>query len=380
MKILFDHQVFTRQRFGGVSRYFASLANQLPQIGVQTKIGVLLSHNVYLKKTDGPVNVHTQKYVNIKKPILTFLKKSMLIRNFYDLYKQKRNKRYSIRLLQEGNYDLFHPTGIDPYFLDYLNGKPYVVTIHDMIHELFPQHFLSTNDVTEKKRLLVKKATRVIAISENTKKDVLKFLDVPPEKIDVIYHGSGLNFQKQQPVKIPGPYVLFVGGRDKYKNFDFLVTSIASLLKKQNIYLFCAGGDPFSDTEKRTFEEYGLTSLILHAKVSDPELAYLYSHAEVFIFPSLYEGFGIPILEAFDGKCPVLLSDIACFREIAENAALYFDTTNKNSLRSALESILYNQELRKNLIRMGTNRLTMFSEKKCAIQTLSTYKKAAQMK
>jgi len=290
------------------------------------------------------------------------------------------NRGESIRLLQEQDFDVFHPTYYEPYFLPYLGKKPYVVTVYDMIHELFPQYFKSGDQTKVWKKHLIENAGAVIAISENTRQDVIKFTDADPDRIHVIYLGNpfehdpaAIEPRTDSPV-FEKPYLLFVGGRPAYKNFDLFIESIAGMLRdREDLHVVCAGWLPFSSREKKVFEELKISRKVHHMKINDTILKNLYRNARAFVFPSLYEGFGLPVLEAFSCKCPVIMSNASSLPEIGGDAAAYFDPDNRESIRSAVESVLSDEKYRQDLIRKGSERLNVFSWEKTAVLTKKVY-------
>jgi glycosyltransferase involved in cell wall biosynthesis len=201
----------------------------------------------------------------------------------------------------------------------------------------------------------------------------MRLLNIPGEKIDVVYHASSLDPKNIQPVKISKNYILFVGGRASYKNFSPFITAIAPLLKKYDLAVFCAGGDAFRTHELELFKSLSVEDRFTQKDVSDPELAFLYAHALCFAYPSRYEGFGIPILEAYSCNCPVALSNVSCFPEVAQDAGIYFDPLESDSMKNVIESLITSEELRKELVQKGQKRLEHFSWHKTAQDTLKTY-------
>ena len=193
MRILFDHQIFQLQEVGGISRYYAELVRQL-SIAQNVKVGLIFSDNQYLKDHKiipiKPLVDHRQEFLKG----VEFYGKGRLF-NFFKTIKPSKyfncyqiNKEYSIALLKTMDYDIFHPTYYDDYFLEYIGNKPFVLTIHDMTYEKFPE-FFPLNDKTAKiKKNLAQRATHIIAVSENTKKDIIEFWGIDNEKVSVIYH------------------------------------------------------------------------------------------------------------------------------------------------------------------------------------------------
>ena len=172
-----------------------------------------------------------------------------------------------------------------------------------------------------------------------------------------------------------GKYILFVGRRSLYKNFIIFAEAVSRLLNREkDIKLVCVGS-PFDSGEMAVLSGLGISNQAIAINVDDNSLNSLYSDALVFVFPSLYEGFGMPILEAFANNCPVCLSDTACFPEIAGNAGVYFDPYDQESILSAIEKVIYDKEFAKQIIIAGQHRLNDFSWKKTAKETISSYKK-----
>lgn len=145
------------------------------------------------------------------------------------------------------------------------------------------------------------------------------------------------------------------------------------LQKEKDLYLICVGGSRFSQSEEDYLRGNDIRGQVIHTRLDDEELYYAYSQARVFVFPSLYEGFGIPILEAFSCGCPVALSHASCFPEIAGDAAGYFKATDPLSIQDTISLVLEDENYRKTLVRKGFERNSAFSWEKCATQTAKIY-------
>ncbi|AJI47693.1 glycosyltransferase family 4 protein [Francisella philomiragia] len=364
MKILYDHQIFTEQKYGGISRYFYELIREFhQQKNIDFDVSLFLSNNYYISDKE------YADYINFL-PNTKFKGKWRIYNTF--------NKIKTINLLKKNEFDVFHPTYYDPYFLKYIGNKPYVLTIHDMIHEKFSDMFSLNDTVRRNKKLLVEKAIKIIAISENTKKDLIDLLKVDENKIEVIYHGNSLAFNKDisesSNMYIPEKYILFVGERRIYKNFDFFIESVTPILtKNKDLFIVCAGGLEFNKKDLEKFSQAGILNQIIQYNIDDNSLAYLYNNALMFIFPSLYEGFGIPILEAFACDCPVLCSNTSSLPEVAGDAALYFDPYSMESIKNTVEYALSNKKVREDLIVKGQDRLKKFNWNKTAYLTKKLY-------
>ena len=204
----------------------------------------------------------------------------------------------------------------------------------------------------------------------------MDIFNVPESKITVIYHGASEIMPSKDFVVGVDKYILFVGQRGGYKNFIPMVKSLLPVLERhQDIKIICTGAD-FSLQERSLFKENGLQDRVIHKSPSDAELRALYANALCFVFPSLYEGFGIPILEAWKCGCPVILNKKSCFPEIAKDAAVFFTLDNNYSdLDRVMESFLTMPENEKDLLLQRQNkRLQDFSWKKSAEMLLDVYR------
>lgn len=378
MRILFDSQAFTMQTHGGVSRSFVELYKYLPK-DIEARISVHESDNVYIKEV---VNVNPKGYIFDHFICRYRFPGKWRLHVWTDTFRKHKyypeyNNNRTIEDLQRGDFDIFHPTFFNNYFLPYLQGKPFVLTIHDMIPELYPQYFRQDDFQIVMKRKLAPLANAIIAVSENTKKDITKLLGIPEEKIHVIYHGCSLPTIGKTSCLFSFPYILFVGNRFGYKNFFPFAKSIIPILKRHHeLHVVCTG-TPFNDIEEAFLNEMGIKEHFIHKWVAnDEDLFSLYHHAVCFIYPSEYEGFGIPILEAYQAGCPVLLNRRSCFPEISGDAAIYFDmNASHNDLCEKLEKFLaMNDEEKAHLLDKQRERLTHFSWKQSAIQLAQVYK------
>ena len=336
MKVLYDHQCFVQQQYGGVSRYHYQLIKELKKLqNVEAKLSLKYSNNFYINED-----------------------KSFDVRKFFPKHKFyfKRtildyiNRISTNRILEEGNYDIFHPTYFNPYFLNHLNNKPFVLTVYDSIHEKYPEIINSIDKTLENKKVLLSKAGLIIAISNSTKNDLIQLYNIPAEKIEVVYLAASINKTlalANLKLSLPEKYILFVGNRDFYKNFKNFVLAVEPLLKEhKDLFLIAAGGGGFIKEENQYFNSMHLDKRIIHFGADDKTLAALYSNALAFIFPTLYEGFGIPALEAMNCDCPVVMSNTSSLPEVGGEAAIYIDPANIKDMREKIESLIINKDLR----------------------------------
>jgi len=270
---------------------------------------------------------------------------------------------------------IFHPTYYSPYFLDYLDKIPYVLTVHDMIHERF-EHLPAREKECRNKAATVKQAAAIIVPSQSTKQDLIEFMGTPSEKIHVIHHGFTQVKQNSTSPELPEKYFLYVGQRKYYKNFPLLLKAFAETVPADSgVILLCCGGGAFNHEENAAINQLELSGKVLQRNFTDGELFHVYHHAAAFVYPSRCEGFGIPILEAFDCNCPVILSDIPCFREVAANAASYFNPDSTEELSCLMLEMLNSEILKDELRLKGRKRLESFSWRQAAAATAEVYGK-----
>jgi len=246
-----------------------------------------------------------------------------------------------------------------------------------MIHERFPESFAAWDSTSKEKAAAVKRADHIVCISENTRRDLIELFHVPPDKTSVVY----LGFTLTHPVTKTGnkperPYLLYVGSRGGYKNFERLLHAYASTELLQGQFdLLAFGGGAFNAKEVELISSLGLSvRQIRQVGGSDERLAELYRDAAVFIYPSLYEGFGIPPLEAMSFDCPVACSNSSSIPEVVGDAALLFDPLSVESIGKAVVSLLQDQALRQTLVERGRERIKIFSWQSCAQQTADIYR------
>jgi glycosyltransferase involved in cell wall biosynthesis len=362
MKIIYDHQIFAVQRFGGISRYFYELISRLCR---EADIDIALFLGFHINEYG--IEAHDDRYglfCGLKRPQIRKTEKlfSLLNRALFKPF------------FMASRADIYHPTYYADFSLNF-KGKR-VVTVYDMIHEIYPEYF-GTRDrqlTTEKKRKAVLAADAIICISESTKRDVSRFFAVPEDRISVVYLANSLNFEGSSAQLVRMPYILFVGERGGYKNFDLLLEAYACSARLQKDFgLACFGGSEFTASERSSISTRGLNDRVFHYSGSDEVLSNLYRHASVFVSPSLYEGFGIPPLEAMHYGCPVLVSNTSSIPEVVGEAGHYFDTGSRDELVAGLEKIVYDEEMRRKLIKYGLEQEKKFSWDICATETMNLY-------
>ena len=267
-----------------------------------------------------------------------------------------------------------------------------VVTVHDLIYKAYPQSQTSQSiELTEKyMQAIAAQAHRIICVSENTRRDLHAFLNIPVDKTCVVYNGVDHKTfyplseeQRRQAASrlrvwgIDKPYVLYVGTLEPRKNLTGLLDSFAGLKSKKVFHgqLVIAGMKGWmQDSIGRVIEQLGIKrDVIFTGFVSDDQLRELYNLAELFVFPSFYEGFGFPILEAFSCGVPVVTSKTSSCGEIAGEAALTVDPQDPSRIAQAMTQILQDKMLKKSLRQTGFKRAQEFSFAATARETLAVY-------
>lgn len=379
MKVLYDYQAFTYQKFGGVSKQACIFLKNMPE-DVEYEIALTESDNMNLREYGLMANIKPCKhnYESFLKGI-SFPWKHKLYRGLEELgiYNTPTvvGKRYSIEKLKEGKFDVFHPTFFDPYFVPFLNGKPFVLTVHDCIYEVLKEEgTIKDNIQIHQREKLCPLASHIVVASENTKKDLMKYYDIPSEKITVIYRVAPESRERRSLPNIIGrPYILYIGVRGLHKGWAEMVTQISDFIRNNDIILVCSGAN-FTKDELDLLQRLGISNKVISKLASSDEICSLYNNAEVFIYPSLYEGFGIPIVEGFAMGCPVLLNRRSSLPEIGGDAAAYFNLDDKHSLSEVLEKVVLTPSVQASMVQNGYERVRIFTPQNAVAKYCKVYK------
>lgn len=376
MNILYDYQAFTRQVYGGISRYFFELIKyglEKDDLRISFFQGIHVN-SFHMKSYSELFNSYFGiKHKKIPKTGVVLSKINKLLFNLW-LGSGKNEP------------DIYHPTYYNHIGLCNHESCKMVVTVYDMIHEKLPYYLNGADSTTKMKRECIEKADKVIAISENTKKDLIEYFKVPESNIEVIYLAASDIYRNTceednnvflKQYKIEQPYILYVGERVGYKNFLTLLNAFSMWSEREGFYLICVGGsNRWSQDEVKIIKESGIErSIMLFPSVTDEELAKFYSNAYVYVITSLYEGFGIPPLEAMTCGSPVIAAKTSSVPEVVGNAGLYFNPSSIEDLLSCLDELISNNELREKLKIEGLRRSQLFSWEKTAHKTFCVYKK-----
>lgn len=351
MKILFDHRLFY-QVYGGASKYFVMMIKNLPK-------------EIWTTTALWPCNEYA------------------IANNLFPCYRKRfkgqgtllelLNRPYTRYIVGKQKFDIMHQTGFDNYFYDKLGNKPLVVTYHDSNLSTIDPH----PEIVSQQRKALARANAIITVSNNTKKDLLKLFDIDEKKVHVIYHGIQIPIMEDYDEKriISQPYFLYVGRRSTYKNFARAAKAFAKFKSQYDNVVFVCTSKGFTNDEYLMFKKLGIEKNVLAIKASEKDMVRLYRDAIALVFPSYYEGFGMPILEAWSCHCPVLLSYASCFPEIAGKCALYFNPDSEDEIYRCMINIYEDQKLRNNIILLGNKRVKKFSWQHCSEEHLKVYNK-----
>jgi len=283
-----------------------------------------------------------------------------------------------------GQIDLFHGTN---FVLPKIKNAKKVITIHDLSFEINPEWY--PPEVIKWKEYVYKSAVesdKIIAVSESTKKDIINIYGIQPEKINVIYQSAGIdidiNFSEELKTKIkqkyslPDKYFLFTGRLEPRKNIIGLLKSFYLVKKmgiKYKLVLVGNKGWKIEETIKTINELNIQQDVIFCGYVNENELPVIYNLAQVFVFPSLYEGFGHPLIEAMMYSTPIITSNISSLPEIVGDSAILVNPSDPEQIAKSMYNLATNENLRQEYIRRGKNRLKQFSWSKTTEQTLKIY-------
>jgi glycosyltransferase involved in cell wall biosynthesis len=369
MKIAIDAR-FYRSSTGGIGRYTRALIRELMKIDKKN------DYTIYITSKD-------EKEYNLGAP--SFSVKVVPI-SHYSVNEQIK----FLQILNKEKFDLVHFTNFNhPIFY---SGK-FVVTIHDLTIMLFPT-------INQQKSILKKfafnsvmqnavlKSEKIIAISEATKADVVKYLKGDSAKIKVIYEGidnkyqiKNIDYKKNGIIKekyqITDPYILFVSQWRPHKGLPELIKAFEILKEKYRLkHKLVLVGKPnldFPEIIKRINSSKYINDIILPGFVADDDLPYIYHNADAFIFPSQYEGFGLPPLEAMAAGTVVVSSKTSCMPEILGDAAIYFNPRNPSDIAEKLADVLSNNKMQKDFIKKGLIHIKKYSWENMARETLKLY-------
>jgi len=365
MRVLYDHQVFSLQNAGGGSRYYYQLARYLSNVpDVSTNLLLCSNDTVYPFTQLASANVRVISFGNTLLP---------------------GGQRYvaneflaSCIVPFLGKMDVYHPT--HHRVMPLVRACRIVATHHDCTHERFPHGFRYLDKVLRAKKLLYDRADVIICVSEASRKDLLNFYAVEEAKTRVIYHGVSSLSRCQEAAerlraRLRRDYVLFVGRRGLYKNFAGLLKAFHETRLSDSFDLLAVGGGPLTSAESALIASLNLSESVINIPMaSDEILAESYAGAKVFVYPSLWEGFGFPPLEAMSFGCPVVATNASSIPEVCQDAPFYFEADDPDSFNRALLKAIDDEEARWRASARGREVAAQYRWEKCGEETLALYR------
>ena len=348
--VVFGPEIWAAQSNGGISRYIVELANNLNN-HVSRNLSLIPKHsNSLVAEIEKPVQIR-----NLKRDLISISKSFASEKKIY-----------------HATYYDFHNLRIAKS-LGYLN----VITVHDMISEIYPGIPPRFRFVPNQKLKSVLYADGLICVSQSTKNDLMRIYGVPEKKIKVIHLASSFKMETlNDKQRVKKNNIIYVGKRSGYKNFSILLQAFCnSSFLRENYSLIAFGGGDFNSVEEEFISEFNLNEKVIQVNGDDSILRDLYLTSSLLVYPSLYEGFGLPPLEAMSLGCPVITSDVSSMPEVGAGAVLYFDPFNVQMLTTLLEQTLTSEKTLKRLSEMGVVRSREFSWQKTASETYDFYNK-----
>lgn len=370
MRVRYTPDIFRFQRAGGVSRYFVELSKGVQARGVDARIvgGLHINDLVEDAPRTRGANVGRLRPARAWQALskaTDFVVTGAIVES-----------------LRRG--DVVHPTWYPPH-LDRLPARASIVTtVFDMIPERFPELAIGSRESSRRKRAWVDAADHVLVISEHTRHDLVEIFGVEPDRVTVTPLGvsmpapGGRAPSSAPSSKVGSPFLLYVGDRvPPYKNFRRLLEAMTTETVPRELRLVCCGPAPQSAEEGTLLAQLGLASMVEFRSASDDELAALYQAAAALVYPSIYEGFGLPPLEAMVNGCPVVAADAASIPEVVGDAAVLFDPFDVDALAKAIATVVDDPTFQEDLVDRGHRRAAGFTWDSTVEQTLSVYRQVA---
>lgn len=370
LRVFLEGKIFEEQPLGGISRIYHEILPRICTLDRQISFSLLTSEPLLQRLPEHPqiINQHSRL------PVRRLLRPQTLFWRIQDYLRAKAQTRS----ISPGKNTIWHATY---YQLPGWWQGPKVVTVYDLIHEKFPHVFAKNYDeiLRKRKRRAILVADKVICISETVRSEAIETYNIPQERVAAIPLACGEIFRPLRNEEIPPgyrvepPFILYLGMRQRYKNFKTLLDAYSAWEHRDEIKLLVVGA-PWSRDEQIQIAAAGLEShVILRSGVNDEELCALYNQTLAFVYPSLSEGFGIPLLEAMACGCKIVASRIPVFVEVARDIPYFFEPLSRDDLISALNAACFSGVSKATL----DSPLEGYSWSRTARETLRVYEEFA---
>jgi glycosyltransferase involved in cell wall biosynthesis len=359
IRVAFSYDIFERQRFGGISRYFVELANSLLEEKLCTvEFATLLHINSHLTKSQFKRGIY-----------LPFSPERLRLSKFIS----KINSHYSAKTTSKKCFQIRHETFYNGGILK-VEGQRTVTTVYDLIREKFEPNWRGYS----LKSAALERADEIVAISESTAYDLMKFYNIPSRKVNIIplaindtFFNLNFDFSKKHELR----QLLYVGGRGGYKDFLTLGEAFARSNYLQANFQVLVFGPRFTPEERCFLTEKGILHSFRHLSGDDVDLVNAYRDSLALIITSKYEGFGLTALEAMAGGCQVITNGGGSLSEVCKNYAVYFEPSNYRSLEEAIKTLESSSHQRQIALQRAQNYAKTFTWSQTAQMTFNVYQK-----
>ena len=353
--IFYGPELWSLQNQGGISRYYSELIQRISHVNESTKAFIPKNKNLHVSNIPDDSKIFCDK-----------TRTSLLIKLAQNNISNKA----------EGL--IYHATYYGNTKFKLWNDAEFknVVTVFDLISEKFSKKKSRLNLKSDLKKKAILSADHIICISNTTKIDLMDIYNVSEEKISVTYLGCELGNAERKRIEVgeKSSFLLYVGKRSGYKNFNNLLFAFSeSKTLKDNFQIVAFGGGSFTKIENELITSLGLNENVIQVSGSDENLAQAYKKASALIYPSFYEGFGLPPIEAMNYGCPVIASDKGSIAEICKDAAVYFDPNNIEQISITIENALNNRALLQEKIGNGLITAKQYTWENTMLQTIQVY-------
>jgi len=355
VRVAFDEQIFAAQRYGGISRLFAEIAREFiadPSLAIDLQPLAAPVVNRYL--LDDPSLTRALRVTEASGSVTAL-------------------GRYFTHVRPRPQVDIIHNTFYLPHGLAGYPGAKRVVTVHDMIPELLPRTRRRLDFITLKRRY-VAQADHIICVSEATRRDLLTTYPGITAPISVVHHGVDARFTPGAAAlpMLPHRYAVLVGNRGQYKDARVLMEAFAELPDRE-LHLVLVGGGALTRAEVQVLDRLGIRSRTMQVSLPDAEMPAAYGNAVMCVFPSRFEGFGLPALESMACGTPTILARGSSLPEVGGNAAWYFTPGDARELAQRMQELLDDASARADLSRRGIARAATFTWNATARATAAIY-------